>query len=138
MIATARSHPLIAYLILTFAGFWGCIVLGFIDALDFWVPILGATAPAIAAVVVSGLSAGEVEVRALVRHLVKWRCRPVWYIVAFGLPAAEALIHRVLLFGLPSRRVFSATVRVPVGGRWRALATLRAASETAVRGDISV
>jgi membrane protease YdiL (CAAX protease family) len=91
MIATARSHPLIAYLVLTFAGFWGCIALGFIDALHFWVPILGATAPAIAAVVVAGLSAGEVEVRALVRHWVKWRCRPVWYIVAFGLPWAEAL-----------------------------------------------
>jgi membrane protease YdiL (CAAX protease family) len=92
VIAAVRSHPLAAYLVLTFAGFWGCIAMGLIGALRFWVPILGALAPAIAAVVVTGLSAGETEVRVLVRKLGKWRCSPAWYLVAFALPAAEGLV----------------------------------------------
>ena len=91
MIAAVRSHPLSAYLILTFVGFWSCIALGTIPALHFWVPILGALAPAIAAVVVTGLLAGDPGIRALVRRLGKWRCNPAWYLVVFGLPAAEAL-----------------------------------------------
>ena len=91
MIAAVRSHPLSAYLILTFVGFWSCIALGTIAALRFWVPILGALTPAIAAVLVTGLTAGEPGIRLLVRKLGKWRCNPVWYFVVFGLPIAEGL-----------------------------------------------
>ncbi len=91
MIEAARSHPVAAYLALTFAAFWSCIALGSIPALHFWVPIFGVLAPTMAALVVTGLSTGEPGIRVLVRKLGQWRCNPAWYLVAFGLPAAEGL-----------------------------------------------
>ena len=85
----ARRHPLLLYFLLACALFWGCIALGLIDRFRFWVPILGAFAPGIAAIVVSGLTSGEPGVRALLGKLGRWRVGWGWYLVALGLPFAE-------------------------------------------------
>ncbi len=104
-----RSHPLLLYFILAFALFWACIGLGFMDRFHFWVPILGAFAPALAAIVVSGFETGEHEVRALLRRLGEWRVGFGWYLVVLGLPFAEDLFAA----GLASvTGVFSAA-RIP-------------------------
>ena len=91
MIAAVWSHPVVAYLILMFVGFWSCIALGTSPALHFWVPIIGALAPTVAALLVTGLSTGEAGIRVLVWKLGKWRCNPAWYLLVFGLPASEGL-----------------------------------------------
>ena len=84
-----RRHPLLLYFVLACALFWGCIAVGFIDRFHFWVPILGAFAPGVAAIVASGLSGGEPGVRALLGKLGRWRVGLGWYLVALGLPFAE-------------------------------------------------
>jgi CAAX protease family protein len=121
MIAAVRSHPVAAYLIVTFVGFWSCIALGTIPALHFWVPILGALAPAMAALVVTGLSTGEVGIRVLVRKLGKWRCNPAWYLVVFGLPASEALVSLGIANWLGVSRATPLVALRPLGPMWPAL-----------------
>jgi CAAX protease family protein len=121
MIGPTTSRPLLAYLVLTFAVFWGCIALGFIDQLHFWVPILGALAPAIAALVVTGLSSGEIAVRVLLQKLVKWRCAPVWYLVALGLPACEGLASLRLAMSLGVSRATPVAALRPLGAMLPAL-----------------
>src|SRR5438046_9382088 len=81
-----RSHPLLLYFVLAFALFWACIGLGYMDRFHFWVPILGAFAPAVAAIVVTGFESGEPEVRALLRRLGEWRVGFGWDVVVLGLP----------------------------------------------------
>lgn len=85
----SRLHPLVLYFVLACALCWGCIAVGFIARFHFWVPILGAFAPGVAAIVVSGLSSGEPGVRALLGKLARWRVGLGWYLVALGLPFAE-------------------------------------------------
>ena len=72
--------------------FWGCIALGYIQTFHFWVPLLGALAPALSALVVTSMAEGEPAVRELGRSLRKWRVGWQWYLVAFGLPIAEGLM----------------------------------------------
>jgi uncharacterized protein len=84
-----RLHPLVLYFVLACALAWGCIAVGFIDQFHFWVPILGAFAPGVAAIVVTGLNSGESGVRALLGKLGRWRVGVGWYVVTLGLPFAE-------------------------------------------------
>ena len=87
-----RRHSLLAYFVIAFALCWGAILLGLVERFHFWAPMLGAFAPAVAALVVSGLSEGEPAVRALLRRLGEWRVSPWWYGVVFGLPLAEGVL----------------------------------------------
>lgn len=89
MTNASRSHPLVAYFVLAFGLFWACIGLGRLDRFHFWVPILGALAPGVAAIVVSGVGQGEAEVRHLLRRLLHWRVGVGWYVVVLGLPLVE-------------------------------------------------
>ena len=91
MTSFLRSHPLLLYFGLAFALFWACIGLGYLDRFHFWVPILGAFAPAVAAIVVTGFETGEDEVRALLSRLGQWRVGFGWYLVVLGLPFAGDL-----------------------------------------------
>src|SRR5262245_39824492 len=88
MTKVARLHPLALYSFLACALFWTCIAAGSVDRFRFWVPILGAFAPAVAAVVVLGLGSGEPAVRALLGQRGNWRVGLGWYLVAIGLPLA--------------------------------------------------
>jgi membrane protease YdiL (CAAX protease family) len=104
-----RSHPLLLYFALAFALFWACIGLGSIDRFHFWVPILGAFAPGVAAIVVSGGAGGEGEVRQLLGRLRQWRVGVGWYLVVLGLPFAEDLFAA----GLASLRGLFSAARIP-------------------------
>jgi membrane protease YdiL (CAAX protease family) len=72
--------------------FWGSIALGRIQGFGFFAPLAGALAPGVAALVVTGITGGEFEVRALVRRLALWRVAPIWYVIALGLPLAGWLV----------------------------------------------
>lgn len=97
-----KRHSLPLYFVLAFAWFWGSLALDRLKPFHFWAPLLGALAPTIAALVITGVGQGEPAVRDLVRRLWKWRVRWTWYLVAFGLPLAEALlaIGIALAFGV--------------------------------------
>jgi len=109
MTSFLRSHPLLLYFGLAFALFWACIGLGYLDRFHFWVPILGAFAPAVAAIVVSGFTAGEREVRALLSRLGEWRVGVGWYVVVLCLPFAQDLFAA----GLASLRGVFSAARIP-------------------------
>ena len=109
MTSFARRNSLLLYFLFTFAWFWGCLALGSFNRFRFWVPILGALAPGLAAVVVSGVSEGEHEIRALLRRLVQWRVGSVWYLIALGLPIAENLF----IVGVAILRGHFSIARVP-------------------------
>jgi membrane protease YdiL (CAAX protease family) len=66
--------------------------LGYLPRFRFWVPILGALAPSISALIVAGIAQGEAGIRELVGRLLRWRVRWYWYLVALGLPILEALV----------------------------------------------
>lgn len=115
-----RSHPLLLYFILAFAMFWGCLGLGLVDKF-FWVPILGPFAPALAAIVVSGLSGRKSEVRALLRRLGVWRVGFAWYLVAIGLPVAEDLFAAGLAAlggAFSATRISLVSLVLPVPAMW--------------------
>ena len=88
----AKQHSLPLYFAFACVWFWGCIALGYIQTFHFWVPLLGALAPALSALVVTSMAEGEPAVRELGRSLRKWRVGGQWYLVAFGLPIAEGLM----------------------------------------------
>jgi membrane protease YdiL (CAAX protease family) len=111
MSGVLRSRPLHLFFILAFALSWGSIGLGLIDRFHFWVPILGAFAPAVAAIVVAGFSAGEGEARALLKRLGGWRVGFAWCLVALGLPLAEDLFAA----GLASVNGAFSAARIPGG-----------------------
>jgi uncharacterized protein len=105
----AASRPLALYLVLVFVGFWGCLALGYVDRLRFWVPILGALAPVSAALIVTGLGQGEPAARDLMRRLFSWRVRPAWYLAAIGIP----VVQNVCAVGLAAIHGAFALSRVP-------------------------
>jgi membrane protease YdiL (CAAX protease family) len=76
-----RTHPLLAFFVLTYALTW-------------WVAPLSVTGfpvfpygPDLAALLVVGVSAGRTGIGRLLRQLAVWRISPLWYCVALGLPA---------------------------------------------------
>ncbi len=87
----AASRPLTLYLVLVFVGFWGCLALGTVAGFRFWVPILGAFAPAAAALIVVAFEQGEPAARDLIRRLFAWRVHPAWYLAAVGIPVVQNL-----------------------------------------------
>ena len=87
-----RRHPLPLYFVLAFVWFWGSLALDSVKLFHFWAPLVGALAPTIFAVCVTAIGEGEPAVRELVRRLWKWRVGWRWYVAAFGIPVAEALL----------------------------------------------
>lgn len=67
----ARQHSLPLYFAFACVWFWGCIALGYIQTFHFWVPLVGALAPALSALVVTSMAEGEPAVRELGRSLPK-------------------------------------------------------------------
>ncbi len=94
----ASPNPLLSFFVLAFALTWA-----------YWIPsamasrgltsekpsdlrgIVAGYGPAIAAIVVTYASQGTFGLKDLGRRLLLWRVRPLWYVVALCLPAAQAL-----------------------------------------------
>src|SRR5689334_16707092 len=92
MRAFAKRHALPLYFVLAFAWFWTSLALDRVKPLHFWAPLVGALAPSLSAVFITAVTEGEMAVRELVRKWWKWRVKWYWYLVAFGIPIAEALL----------------------------------------------
>ena len=122
-------HPLVAYFVLAFAGFWGLqlpLVLsqdGF-GLLPYSVPEVPAVllfvvsvyaGPALAAVVVTAAERGRAGLRAFFRRFIQWRAGLRWYLVVLlGYPLLY-LLAAVLVQGAPPLEA--------VAARWTLLFT---------------
>lgn len=86
--SVVRRYPLIIFFVLAYAFSWWpwpLYILGLAPS-----PIIG-FGPFLAAIVVLALTAGKGGVVALLRRMVRWRVRPVWYAAALLLPVAIPL-----------------------------------------------
>lgn len=92
MRSLVKRHPLVLYFVLVFLWWWSSIALNYTKQFRFWSLMVGALAPTICAVTVTGISEGENAVRVLVRRLWKWRVGWTWYGIALGLPLVESLV----------------------------------------------
>ena len=78
-----RRRPLLVYFILAYVFAWLLAPLILISPM-YGAP--GLIAPALAAVIVTGLTGGPPEVSRLLRKLTVWRVSFIWYLVVLGLP----------------------------------------------------
>ena len=84
-----RRFPLVAYFVLAYAlTWWVYPLLRFSPLLG----LFGLFGPALAAIIVTGITDGRAGVKALLGRTVRWRVPLPWYLVALGLPAALALM----------------------------------------------
>jgi membrane protease YdiL (CAAX protease family) len=92
MRAFAKRHSLPLYFVIAFAWFWALLALERVKPFRFWAALVGALAPAVAAVFITAVAEGDTAVRELVRRLWKWRVGWLWYVAAFGIPIAEGVV----------------------------------------------
>ena len=88
-----KRYPLISFFVLAYAlSWWGWFLYAFNDAL----PPVASFGPFLAALIVLAITHGRAGVLGLLRRMVRWRVRPVWYVVALGLPVAVTLCAAML------------------------------------------
>src|SRR5918994_2161270 len=78
LLSVVRRHPIIAFIVLTYAIGWGLI--------PFWT--FQAGSPFIAALIVVPLTQGVAGLKELGLRMIRWRVRWYWYVVAIALPLA--------------------------------------------------
>ena len=99
--SVVRRYPLIIFFVLAYAFSWWpwpLYILGLAPS-----PIIG-FGPFVAAILVLALTGGKAGVVTLLRRMVRWRVRPVWYAAALLLPVAiplGATVLNVLLGAAP-------------------------------------
>lgn len=84
-----KHHPLAAYFILAYVFTWMLLPLLLVNLA---LGVFGLLMPAVAAIVVTGLSEGKAAVKQLLRPLLFWRVHPLWYGVALGLPILLSML----------------------------------------------
>src|SRR5215218_6458243 len=89
----AARHDLVLYFVLAYLLSWALWPLVILNSTSSPLVPFG---PLIAAVIVALLAGGLRELRALLGQLLRWRVRPIWYVVAllgpFVLPAVTAAL----------------------------------------------
>jgi membrane protease YdiL (CAAX protease family) len=98
-------HSLLLFFVLAYALSWAVEIplalraRGLIAAPIPWsLHYLAAYGPLLAAIIVTGLTDGREGLRALGGRMLKWRVRPVWWLVAFAPLVLYALLALVLRF----------------------------------------
>jgi uncharacterized protein len=97
--SAVRRYPLITFFVLAYVFSWWPWPLYALDLTPGYIIGFG---PFLAALVVLALTRGKVGILELLKRMVRWRVRPVWYAVALLLPVAIALgatVLNVLLLG---------------------------------------
>ena len=99
--AFVKRHPLAVFFGLAYALTWPTIPLVSVSPL---LGLPGLFGPALAAIVVTGLTGGKADLKDLLGRIVRWRVGTRWYAIALGLPVVLTLatggIH--LLIGAPA------------------------------------
>ena len=101
----AKGHPLLMFFVLAYALSWAVEIplalraRGLITAPIPWsLHYLAAYGPMAAAVVVTGVTDGQKGLRELFGRMLKWRVRPMWWLVALAPLVLYALVAVVLRF----------------------------------------
>lgn len=102
MIALIKRNPLVSYFVLAYALAWILIPLTVSVSLGFG--FLALFGPAVAALIVTGVTEGRTGVKRLLAKIVQWKVGWVWYVMAIGLPFVLAILVWWLA-GAPSRPV---------------------------------
>src|SRR5215208_3524069 len=92
-ITAVRSHPLVVFFVLAYVFSWWPWPL---YASGLAPSAIIGFGPFLAALVVLALTRGKVGILGLLKRMVRWRVRPVWYAVALLLPVGIALGATVL------------------------------------------
>jgi hypothetical protein len=112
-----RSHPLIVFFVLAYAFSWWPWPLYAIGLAPSAIIGFG---PFLAALVVMVLARGKVGILGLLKRMVRWRVRPVWYaaallLLSYYLPAAAWALRRgrrkYLIFSAPFATTLWAALR---------------------------
>ena len=97
-----KRHPLVAYFVLAYALAW--ILIPLVVSVSVAFGLLALFGPAIAAIVVTGVTEGRSGVKALLRRAVQWRVGLKWIAVAVVLPilvSATVVLLDAALLGKP-------------------------------------
>jgi membrane protease YdiL (CAAX protease family) len=101
----AKRHSLVLFFVLAYGLSWAVEIplalraRGLIAAPIPWsLHYLAAYGPLLAAILVTGLTTGREGLRELCRRMLKWRVRPVWWLVALAPLVVYALLALVLRF----------------------------------------
>jgi membrane protease YdiL (CAAX protease family) len=96
-----RRYPLILYFVLAYAITWILTVLG---TKMLVLAILGLFGPALAAIIVTWVTEGRAAVGQLLRRVVQG-AKPIWFLIAFGLPIVLILLvdALALVLGLETK-----------------------------------
>lgn len=104
LLSLVRRHQLTAFFSLTLGLTWLAFIPFFLSNGDSipWFTF----GPIVSGFVVAAVSGGWSSVKAILSAMVKWRVRPIWYLVAFGLPfgaqLASILINPLLGAAAPA------------------------------------
>ena len=108
VISAVRRHPLISFFVLTYLlSWWGWPVY----YVNHSAPPIASFGPFLAALVVLAMTLGRSGVTMLFKRMVQWRVKPIWYVVAVGLPIAVTLAATVLNVMLGAPRPSAAALR---------------------------
>jgi hypothetical protein len=100
-----RRHPLVVFFVLAYAFSWWPWPLYALGLAPGYIIGLG---PFLAALVVLALTHGRAGILGLLKRMVRWRVRPVWYAAALLLPVGIALSATLLNVMLGARPPSSA------------------------------
>jgi membrane protease YdiL (CAAX protease family) len=109
-----RRHPLAAYFVLAYVLAWWTWPFVLLNPAS--APMLP-WSPIFAALIVLAITEGRAGVRNLLRATFRWRVRPIWYLVALGLPIAlwgMAALLQTALGARPDPSYFSDFLLFPV------------------------
>lgn len=84
MTAFIKQNPLVTYFVLAYALAW--ILIPLVVSVSLALALLALFAPAIAAIIVTGITEGKVGVKQLLTRAVQWRIGWPWYAIATLLP----------------------------------------------------
>jgi membrane protease YdiL (CAAX protease family) len=92
-----RSRPITAFLVLTVLLSWWPWPLYALGRFPLPVASFG---PFLAALIVLAYTHGKTGILALLRSMVRWRVKPLWWLLAVGVPVALSLIGALINLGL--------------------------------------
>ena len=99
-----KQNPVPAFFVLTFVIAWSIwLPLGIVAPENVFLSLLGAWAPTVSAIILTGLSEGRNGVKGFLRKILRWRVDFRWYLVVlFGIAMIAYLAIGVgTLFGVP-------------------------------------
>jgi uncharacterized protein len=102
MTSLIKRNPLVSYFVLAYALAW--ILIPLVTNVSLGFAFLALFSPAVAALIVAGITEGRTGVKLLLAKIVQWKVGWVWYVVAVGLPFVLAVLVWWLA-GIPSRPV---------------------------------